>query len=121
MKLTTIKINNAKFFAYHGDLEHEKVFGNQFEVDIEMICDLTELKETDKLIKTVNYLAVYNLVKEIFSKEKFNLVETANIKVCEAIMSNFALVQKVIVKIRKPNAPLGIIDSVEVINELNRN
>lgn len=121
MKLTTIKINNAKFFAYHGDLEHEKVFGNQFEVDIEMICDLTELKDTDKLTKTVNYLAVYNLVKEIFSKEKFNLVETANFKVCEAIISNFALVQKVIVKIRKPNAPLGIIDSVEIVNEFTRN
>ena len=121
MKLTTIKINNAKFFAYHGDLEHEKVFGNQFEVDIEMICDLSGLEDSDKLSKTVNYLAVYNLVKEIFNREKFNLVETANNKVCEAILENFVLVQKVIVKIRKPNAPLGIIDSVEVVNELSRN
>jgi len=121
LKLTTIKINNAKFFAYHGDLEHEKVFGNQFEVDIEMACDLSGLEDSDKLSKTVNYLAVYNLVKEIFNKEKFNLVETANLKVCEAILANFTLVQRVTVKIRKPNAPLGIIDSVEVINELSRN
>jgi dihydroneopterin aldolase len=120
LKETVIKINNAKFFAYHGDLEHEKVFGNQFEVDIEMHCDLTELNHTDKLSRTVNYLAVYNLVKEIFSREKFNLVETANLKICEAIISNFILVQRVIVKVRKPNAPLGIIDSVEIINELSR-
>jgi dihydroneopterin aldolase len=35
-------------------------------------------------------------------------------------MNKFSLVQKVIVKIRKPNAPLGIIDSVEIINELSR-
>jgi dihydroneopterin aldolase len=120
LKETVIKINNAKFFAYHGDLEHEKVFGNQFEVDIEMHCDLTELNHSDKLSKTVNYLAVYNLVKEIFSKEKFNLVETANLKICEAIVRNFNLVKRVIVKVRKPNAPLGIIDSVEIINELSR-
>lgn len=120
MKFTVIKINNAKFFAYHGDLEHEKVFGNQFEVDIEMYCDLSELGNKDKLSQTVNYLAVYNLVKDIFGKEKFNLIETANIKVCEAILSHFNLVQKVIVKVRKPNAPLGIIDSVEIINELER-
>ena len=120
MKETVIKINNAKFFAYHGDLEHEKVFGNQFEVDIEMHCDLTELNHSDKLSKTVNYLAVYTLVKEIFNREKFNLVETANLKICEAIIGNFILVQRVIVKVRKPNAPLGIIDSVEIINELSR-
>lgn len=120
MKLTTIKINNAKFFAYHGDLEHERVFGNQFEVDIEMLCDLHDLDETDKLSKTVNYLSVYNLVKELFSTNKFNLIETANKKVCEAIIQHFLLVQKVKVKIRKPNAPLGIIDSVEVIGELER-
>ncbi len=120
MKYTVIKINNAKFFAYHGDLEHEKVFGNQFEVDIEMHCDLKELNHSDKLSRTVNYLAVYNLVKEMFGKEKFNLIETANIKVCEAIIGNFPLVSKVIVKVRKPNAPLGIIDSVEIINELER-
>ncbi len=121
MKLTIIKINNAKFFAYHGDLEHEKVFGNQFEVDIEMHCDLSGLEDFDKLSKTVNYLAVYNLLKEIFNKEKFNLIETANQKVCEAILETFPLVMKVVVKIRKPNAPLGIIDSVEVVNELERN
>jgi len=120
LKETVIKINNAKFFAYHGDLEHEKVFGNQFEVDIEMHCDLTELNHSDKLSKTVNYLAVYNLVKEIFNREKFNLVETANLKICEAIIGNFNLVQRVIVKVRKPNAPLGIIDSIEIINELSR-
>jgi dihydroneopterin aldolase len=120
LKLTTIKINNAKFFAYHGDLEHERVFGNQFEVDIEMICDLSGLVDSDKLSKTVNYLAVYNLVKDIFGKEKFNLIETANQKVCEAILEHFSLVKTVIVKIRKPNAPLGIIDSVEVVNELSR-
>lgn len=120
MKLTTIKINNAKFFAYHGDLEHERVFGNQFEVDIEMVCDLRGLEDSDKLSKTVNYLAVYNLVKDIFGREKFNLIESANQKVCEAILEHFSLVQTVTVKIRKPNAPLGIIDSVEVVNELRR-
>ncbi len=120
MEQTIIKINNAKFFAYHGDLEHEKVFGNQFEVDIEMLCDLKELNHSDKLSKTVNYLAVYNLLKDIFSREKFNLIETANIKVCEAIIEHFPLVNKVTVKVRKPNAPLGIIDSVEIINELER-
>ncbi len=120
MKLTTIRINNAKFFAYHGDLEHERVFGNQFEVDIEMLCDLSELGHTDKLNKTVNYLSVYSLVKDLFSKHKFNLIETVNIMICESIIEHYEPVKKVRVSVRKPNAPLGIIDSVEIINELER-
>jgi dihydroneopterin aldolase len=117
---TTIKINNAKFYAYHGDLAYEKKYGNQFEVDIEMKCDLTELNKTDKLSKTVDYLSVYNLVSDIFSKQKFNLIETLNLRICEEIISKFDQVKKVKVSVRKPNAPLGIIDSIEIINTMEK-
>ena len=120
MKYTTIKINNAKFYAYHGDMEYEKKYGNQFDVDIEMKCDLTELNHTDKLSKTVDYLSVYNLVSDIFSKQKFNLIETLNLKICEEIIKQFSQVKKVKVSVRKPNAPLGIIDSIEIINTMEK-
>lgn len=120
MKYTTIKINNAKFYAYHGDLEYEKKYGNQFEVDIEMKCDLTELNHSDKLSKTVDYLSVYNLVSDIFSKQKFNLIETLNIEICEEIIKKFVQVKKVKVSVRKPNAPLGIIDSIEIVNTMEK-
>lgn len=118
--MTKIRINNARFYAFHGDHEYERQFGNQFEVDIEMDCDLKELDETDKLSKTVDYLAVYNEVKEIFHKDKFYLLETISSRICRTILGKFPPVQKVKVSVRKPNAPLGIIDSVEVTNELKR-
>jgi len=120
LRLTTIRINNAKFYAFHGDLEYERKYGNQFEVDIEMECDLTELNHTDKLSKTIDYLSVYNLVSDIFSSQKFHLIETVNLKICELILENFKQVNKVKVSVRKPNAPLGIIDSVEVINTMEK-
>ena len=112
MKLTTIKINNAKFYAYHGDLQYEKKYGNQFEVDVEIKCD--------KLCNTVDYLAVYKLVNEIFGKEKFNLIESLNFRICEEILGNFNLVKEVKVSVRKPNAPLGIIDSIEITHTMKR-
>ena len=118
--MTTIKINNAKFYAYHGDLEYERQYGNQFEVDIEMNCDLTTLDNLDKLTKTVDYLAVYNTVRDIFNKNKFYLIETVNNKICDVLLEKFPLIQEVKVSVRKPNAPLGIIDSVEVINHKKR-
>ncbi len=119
--MTIIRINNVLFYAYHGVLEYEKEYGNQFEVDIEMECDTDEEKlNQDKLESTVNYLEVYNLIKELFHKEKFNLIETINSRIGNAILENFSLVSAVEVSIRKPNAPLGIIDSVEIIKEYYR-
>jgi dihydroneopterin aldolase len=114
--MTTIKINNAKFYAYHGVLDYEKQYGNLFEVDIIMQCDLSELENSDDLHKTVNYLEVYNRVKELFHKDKFHLIETMNQHICDMVLAEFKLVKEVTVKIRKPNAPLGIIDSVEIVN-----
>ncbi len=118
--MTTIRINNAKFFAYHGVLEYEKEFGNTFEVDIEMKCDIAALGDSDDLHKTVDYLSVYKLAEKIFSSKKFNLIETVNQNICKAILDNFPLVNSVKVNVRKPNAPLGVIDSVEITNKLKR-
>jgi dihydroneopterin aldolase len=118
--VTTIKINNAKFYGFHGDMEYEREFGNQFEVDVEMLCDLSGLDGTDKLSKTVDYLAVYNEVKEVFHHKKFYLIETLNLAICEKILKKFSQVTKIKVSVRKRNAPLGIIDSVEVTNEVSR-
>lgn len=119
--MTIIRINNAKFYAYHGVLEYEKEYGNQFEVDIEMQCNTDEhMSREDDIRSTVNYLEVYNLVKELFLKEKFNLIETINNRIGNAILNHYGMISAVEVSIRKPNAPLGIIDSVEIIKEYHR-
>ena len=85
MNYTTIKINNAKFFGYHGVYEYEKEHGSQFEVDIELECDLSKLEDSDDINKTVDYLSVYNHVKEVFSSHKYNLIETLCKKICDEI------------------------------------
>ena len=119
--MTKIKINNAKFYSFHGVLDYEKQFGNEFEVDIEMKCDLSSLGDSDDLNKTVDYLSVYKLVEQIFNEKKYNLIETVNQNICKGILEKFPLLESVKVSIRKPKAPLGIIDSVEIINKLKRN
>ncbi len=118
--MTTIRINNARFYAYHGVFDYEKQYGNEFEVDIEMNCDLNLLSDTDDLKNTVDYLSVYKLADKIFSERKYNLIETVSQKICKTILKEYPLVMTVKVKIRKPNAPLGVIDSVEIIYKLNR-
>jgi len=120
LSLTKIRINNAKFYSFHGVFEYEKQHGSEFEMDIEMKCDLSSLKDTDDLKMTVDYSAVYKLAEKIFNEKKYNLIETANQNICKGILDNFPAVRSVKVSVRKPNAPLGIIDSVEVINKMKR-
>ncbi len=116
--MTIISINNARFFGYHGVLDYEKEYGNEFEVDIEMECNIEGIG--DDLNETVDYLSVYNEVKKDFEGNKYNLIETANERIGKLILEKFSKVKKVMVSIRKPNAPLGIIDSVEITKTFER-
>lgn len=118
--MTKIKINNAKFYSFHGVLEYEKQHGTEFVINVEIKCNLGSLKNSDDLKMTVDYLAVYKLTEKIFTEKKFNLIETVNQNICKGILDNFPLVKSVKVSIKKPKAPLGIIDSVEVINKMKR-
>lgn len=118
--MTKIKINNIRFFGYHGVIDYEKKYGNEFEIDVEMKCSLDELKDSDDINRTVDYLNVYKFVEKIFSEKKFNLIETVSQNICRGILENYPEVISVKVKIRKPSAPLGIIDSVEIVNKLKR-
>jgi dihydroneopterin aldolase len=120
LELTTIRINKAKFYAYHGVFEYEKKYGGEFHVDIELQCDLSNLENTDDLKNTVNYLEVYNFVKDIVYSHKFNLIETLSQNICKGILERFEKVKRVNVRIRKPNAPLGIVDSIEIEKSLER-
>lgn len=86
-----------------------------------MLCDLSGLGTSDDLSRTVDYLAVYKLAESIFSSAKYDLIETLAELICDSVLKEFDLVMTVTVRIRKPNAPLGIIDSVEIIRRKDRN
>lgn len=119
--MTKIRINNAKFYSYHGVFEFEKQYGSEFEIDVELKCDLSSLNDSDDINMTVDYTAVYDLTEKIFTEKKYNLIETVNQNICKGILENFPLVNSVKVSIRKPKAPLGINDSVEIVNKMKRN
>ena len=110
-----IKLHNAVFYAYHGVLSDEQNLGGKFEIDLELHCDLTPAKLTDDLHKTVNYEQVYSLMKKIVTGKKYYLIEALAHAIGTGIIDSFAQAQKVIVRVRKPGAPIhGVVDTVEV-------
>ncbi|HEY3250387.1 MAG TPA: dihydroneopterin aldolase [Ignavibacteria bacterium] len=115
MNYTIIRINNARFYAHHGVLDAERANGGLFEIDAEMTCDVTAAEAEDNLKKTLDYEKAYKFIKDVVSGSKFFLIEALAFNIADSIIRNFSVVQKVTIKVRKPNPPLGgVVDSVEV-------
>lgn len=101
-----LSLMGMTFHAHHGYEEHEITNGQRFEVDVEMILDITQAATTDHLSDAVDYRRVYQQIQDIVLKQRFYLIETLSLRVATAILENFP-VAEVTVRVRKPVAPLG--------------
>jgi len=104
--MSTISIEGMEFFAYHGCFKEEQVIGTKFIVDLFLTTDTSKAEETDNLNDTVNYLAVYQSVKDEM-KIKSKLLEHVSRRIIRRVKKEFPDVTHVRIKMRKMNPPLG--------------
>jgi len=117
-KMDCIRIINLKIPARHGVYEFEKEKDGLFELDVELFLDLSISGRSDQLTDTVNYDEVIALITGIFTRKDQNLIESVGEEISRELLSNYPL-DRVIVRIRKPHAPImANLDTVEV--ELTR-
>jgi len=115
-----IKLSNMGFYAFHGTSKAEKEIGQRFYLDVEMYLDLSEAGKTDNIRYTVNYEKVYNIISEITKQKKYNLLEALADDIVDGISKHFPQLERIRVKVRKPQVPLcGILDYVEVCIDRN--
>ena len=113
-----IRILNLKIPGRHGVYEFENDQDHLFELDVEMHKQLSYSSETDDLKDTVDYDAVVNMITNVFSSKNHTLLEAVGESICKNLLKKFSI-EKVIIKIRKPHAPVSAnIDTVEL--ELTR-
>jgi len=109
-----VKLINMVFYGYHGVIEQEKVLGGKYEVDVEFEFDMTSAIKTDHLRDTISYEEIYQLVQDVVTHSKFHLIEALAGKLLRVIFNTYP-VDLVLVRIRKPNAPVkGVLDTIEV-------
>ena len=121
-----INIKDLKLFGYHGVKQEEKTSGQNFlfNISVDIAKDSFEKDGSyqDNILDTVNYSEIITLVKEINSKNRFNLLETFSEVLAEKIISYSPLILKVKVRIEKISPPIKeSIGSVGVELELERN
>ncbi|MBE6343651.1 MAG: dihydroneopterin aldolase [Lentimicrobiaceae bacterium] len=104
--MSKITIENMEFYAYHGHFEEEQKIGTWFSLDLIMNVDTSKAEFSDELEDTVDYSAVYQVVKEqmmIPSK----LLENVGRRILDTIKVRFPDVNDALLKVRKMNPPLG--------------
>lgn len=113
--MTKILISNVMFYGFHGVYEYEREQGQKFFYDVEMISDSDVAAESDDVNDAVDYIAVYQMIKELAENKRFHLLEGLAAHIGDEIMSAYSVVKEVTVNIRKPSVPIaGPIDYVQI-------
>ena len=99
----TIRLNKIKIFAYHGVHAEETVVGTEFEVSVQIT--FAENKKIEALADTLNYVNVYGLIKDNFSKP-VPLLETLAQNISEEIYKVDERITSINITIDKLNAPM---------------
>lgn len=109
-----LTLRGMVFYAHHGVTEKERNLGGRFEVDCELWKDLKPTGITDDLSHGVDVRDVHELIRSIVLDHRFHTLEALAEKIAERTLGNCAL-ERIIVRVRKPNPPsLGITNYVEV-------
>ncbi len=110
-----IRIRNATFYGYHGVLSEEQSVGGKFEADVDIYTDFSEAAKKDSLKQTIDYQKVYEFMYKLALEKKYYLIEALATTIADELLKNFSHIEKVAVRVRKHNPPMGgVVDSVEV-------
>ena len=83
-----IALDRMEFRALHGCYELERKVGNRFTVDLELTALLGEAAAEDDVEKTVNYLTVYQIVRERMGQTQ-RTIERVALNIIEALYAAF--------------------------------
>lgn len=100
----TINLHNLNFFSFHGMHEEEKILGNEYEVNVEVTFE--EKGAITKIDDTINYVKVFELVKQRMNIPTA-LLETVAQDIVNQVHSADNRVRSVTVSVEKKNPPIA--------------
>lgn len=118
--MSWISIEGMEFHSYHGCFKEERVIGTRFIVNLWFEVDTIAAEKSDNLKDTIDYQAVYMLVKSQM-EESSHLLEHVGRRILDAFHLKYPQVIRSKVNVSKLNPPLGgKIQSVNVTIENER-
>ena len=110
-----IYLNGMSFYGHTGVFDFEKQNGQRFIVDLILCFTENQAVRTDVLADTVHYGEVFDVVKDITTTGRFDLIEHLAGRIVSAVLEKFPLVCAAEVIVAKPDAPVdGVFESMSV-------
>jgi dihydroneopterin aldolase len=101
----TIELIGLVVFGHHGYLEEERRLGQRFLVDL-WVDVQEDATESDEIDQTVDYRRLAHVVREVFAGPERLLLERLAGEIADTIVSGYAGVERVRVRVRKPDVVL---------------
>jgi dihydroneopterin aldolase len=115
--MNCIKVHGIRTFSFHGCLEEEKIIGGNYIVDVEVDCDFKTAAKHDDLSKTIDYVAIKEIVVKQMSISS-KLIESVAYNIIHEIKKKFSMANNCRVEIKKINPPIdGDVNYVSVLVE----
>ena len=114
-----IILKDLGFYGYHGVFAEEAKLGQRFFIDLELGVDLSAPASTDRLSTGISYAEIYDVVKSAFETRRMKLLEAVAQNIIDAIFEAFQGVNWVVIRVRKPEAPIAMVRGEAAI-ELHR-
>jgi dihydroneopterin aldolase len=99
-----VRIDGLKVFAYHGVLQHEKDYGQEFFIDAHLDV---EAGTEDKIESTVSYALVADELVSVATKNRFDLIESLAAKLKDSVLFLDKRILRATITVHKPSAPIG--------------
>jgi len=101
-----IVLAQMEFFGRHGVSDEERSAEQQIDVDVELQVALERAGASDDLADTVNYSRVFDACRDIVEGRSFKLLEAIAEAIATRVLADFAGVDAVTVRVRKPGVPI---------------
>ena len=104
--MSWIAVEGMEFHSYHGCFKEERIIGTRFEVSLWFEYDTSKAEISDHLYDTIDYQAVFQLVKAEMAQSS-HLLEHVARRILNSFHSTYPEVKRSKVKVSKLNPPLG--------------
>jgi dihydroneopterin aldolase len=100
-----IELKEMVFYAYHGVMDQERKVGNTYTVNLKLYADFIQALKTDRLEDTLDYAAVYAVVKAEMDIPS-NLLEHVAGRIINRLTETFPTVSCIEIRLAKQNPPI---------------
>lgn len=104
--LYRIDLSEMEFHAYHGCYDLEQQVGNRFLVNLSLWTELGEVADKDDVTLAVNYLTVYEVVREVMAHKQRTIERVAQ-NILQTLHERFPAIERAECRVSKMAPPLG--------------